>query len=58
MEVAQQHIIRWVSANPQEHSTNIIGLYAAGEVAGGLHGQIDLEAILFQRFLFLENLQA
>ena len=40
MEVAPtaHYSMGGISVNPFEHSTNIKGLFAAGEVAGGLHG--------------------
>ena len=40
MEVAPtaHYSMGGILVNPEDHSTNIKGLYAAGEVAGGLHG--------------------
>ncbi len=40
MEVAPtaHYSMGGIAVTPQEHSTSIQGLYAAGEVAGGLHG--------------------
>ncbi len=40
MEVAPtaHYSMGGLEVQPREHSTNILGLYAAGEVAGGLHG--------------------
>ena len=40
MEVAPtaHYSMGGIKVNPSDHSTNVVGLYAAGEVAGGLHG--------------------
>ena len=52
MEVAPtaHYSMGGISVNPEDHATCIDGLYAAGEVAGGL-------VIRYPKFLFLANLQ-
>ena len=40
MEVAPtaHYSMGGIKVNPEDHSTGVNGLYACGEVAGGLHG--------------------
>ena len=54
MEVAPtaHYSMGGISLNPKTHNTSVRGLFAAGEVAGGLHGAIDWEVILLLRFNF------